>query len=72
MAGLDEHDRDVTFERAEEAHHALRLVEAHAGDRLVEQEQAWLRRERHRDLELPLLAVGEVRREHVRAPAEPH
>ena len=54
----------------EEADHALRLVRAHAGHRLVEQQQARPRRERHRDLELALLAVGEVRGEHVGARAE--
>src|SRR6185369_9751821 len=43
----------------------LRLLDAHAGHRLVEQKQARRGRERDRDFELALLAVGEVRGENV-------
>jgi hypothetical protein len=38
--------------------HALRLVRAHAGQRLVEQQHARLGGQAHGDLELALLAVG--------------
>ena len=42
---------------------AWRLLRVHAGGRLVEQQQLGLGRQRARDLELALLAVGQVLRE---------
>ena len=43
----------------QEADHALRFLDAHAGHRLVEQQQPRIARQRHGDLELALLAVAE-------------
>ena len=47
---LDEHQRVLAAQRAQQLHHALRLVYAHARHRLVEQQQLGLRRQRHADL----------------------
>src|SRR5262249_58738864 len=41
-------------------------------DGLVEQQESRLRRQRHRDLELTLLAVGEIGGRDLAARAEPH
>ena len=51
--------------------HARALVRPHAGHRLVEQEQARIGGERHRDLELAVLAVAQHGDRHVGAAAEP-
>ncbi len=50
--------------------HALRFVDAHAGHRLVEQQQTRRGGEHHRDFELALLAVRKVRGQHVGAVTE--
>ena len=55
----------VCFSFCEQRDHALRFLDAHAGHRLVEQQQARTGGERHRHLELALLAVREVRRQDV-------
>ncbi len=47
-------------------------VQAHAGHRLVEQQQAGIAGQRHGDLELALLAMAECGGERVGACGEPH
>src|SRR5262245_15294610 len=56
---LDHHERMLAREREEELRRALRLLVAHAGDRLVEEQQARLLHEEHADLEPLLLPVRE-------------
>src|SRR5688572_33370867 len=58
---LDQDHGLAALERGEELDHALRLVDTHAGHWLVEQEQARTRGERHRYLELAMLAMRQVR-----------
>ena len=59
---LDQQDRHrpLLAEPGEEVGERGRLLRVHAGGRLVEQEQLRLRRERARELEPALVAVGEV------------
>ena len=68
---LDQENSDAAFEFAQHRHHARRLVRAHAGHRLVEQQEPRPRGERHGDLELALLAVAEPVDAHSGARAEP-
>ena len=52
----------VALQRGEQREHAVGLLGAHAGERLVEQQHARRGRQAHRDLELALGAVAERRR----------
>ena len=57
---LDQQDGDAALaDFCEQAHEALGFRRVHAGDRFVEQQQGRIGGERHRDLEQPLLAVGQ-------------
>src|SRR6266581_2046877 len=69
---LDQDEGLASLEGGEESDHALRLLCAHAGDRLIEQHQPRARRERHRDLERSLLAVREAPRRQPGARAQAH
>ena len=69
---LDHHDREVPFELADELEQAVPSVGAHALRRLVEEQDARLGRQGHRDLERAPLAVGKTRGTNVGARAEPH
>ena len=70
---LDEQDGDAAFvaHPADEAHHVRAFAGIHAGHRLVQHQQARPGGERPRHLEPPLLAIGEVPRDHVAAAPEP-
>src|SRR5262245_17843063 len=57
---LDQQDRHFALELAQRLDHARALLRPHPGRRLVEQEHAWGRRERHGNLELAVLAVAEL------------
>ena len=57
---LDEQQRALAPQVPEDRHHPGGLLGSHARHRLVEQQQARPGGERHRDLELAMLAVGEV------------
>src|SRR6266702_4007209 len=69
---LDQDEGLASLEGGEESDHALRLLCAHAGDRLIEQHQPRARRERYRDLERSLLAVREAPRRQPGARAQAH
>ena len=56
---LDQQDRVRGLEAREQPQHALGLLGAHAGQRLVEQQHARPGRQAHRDLELALVAVAQ-------------
>ena len=56
---LDHHERVLAGERQEQLAGALGLLVAHAGDRLVEQQQPGLLHQQHADLQPLLLAVRE-------------
>lgn len=58
---LDEEHGRPALERTQRLHHLAALHVAEAGHRLVEQQEARFAGERHGELELLLLAVGEVR-----------
>ena len=57
---LDEQHRDVLRQVVDRGEQLGALVARHAGGRLVEQQHLGLGRERERDFEQPLLAVGEL------------
>src|SRR5215210_92681 len=59
-AVLDEDHCALLVEPEDQVHHGARLLRAHAGGRLVEEQKARVAGERHRDLEAALVAVGEV------------
>ena len=67
---LDQQHAAAALQALQERDQALALLDAHAGHRLVEQQQARLAGQRHGDLELALLAVAERCRVGVRAGAE--
>ncbi len=56
---LDQQDRHLRGQLADLRQHAIALARAHAGGRLVEQQQARPGGERERDLEEPPVAVRE-------------
>ena len=58
--------------RSSSVDHAGRFVMADPGHRLVQQQQPRRARERHRQLELPLLAMGELACNGIGAAGEPH
>ena len=64
---LDQEDRQVALELAQQRDHAHGFLRAHAGHRLVEQQHARPGRERHRDLELAVLAMAHARHDDVLA-----
>ena len=70
---LDQEHRKVLFvtEARDEAREVGSLLRVHARRRLVEQQQLRLGRERTRDLESALVAVGEVAPDHAVLPHEP-
>src|SRR6266850_4255262 len=57
---LDQDDGLAALERSQQPDHVLRLVDAHAGHRLVEEQQPGPRGERHGHFELARLAVREI------------
>ena len=61
---LDEQDRDLELvaQPADEAHQVERLLRVHAGGGFVEQQQLRPGRQRARDLQPALAAVGQARR----------
>jgi hypothetical protein len=68
---LDQHDGDFLPQLLQQRHHARGFGDAEAGHRLVEQQQLRLGGERHRKLELALLAVAQFGHRHVGAFGEP-
>ena len=68
---LDDDDREVLRQRADELGEAVALRRGHARGGLVEEEEPRLRRERDGDLELTSLTVAEVARHDVRPVGEP-
>src|SRR5207249_79190 len=69
---LDDQDGEVGSDASDQRDDGMRLGHAHARRRLVQAEEPGLRRERDADLEVPLLAVGEVGREVVLLLGEAH
>ena len=63
---LDDQDRDRRRQTIERLDQDARLAARNAGRRLVEQQHLRLERQRQRDLDEPLLAVGEQRHPLVR------
>jgi hypothetical protein len=59
---LDDEHRDLARQGGEQARHPLRLLRRHPRRGLIEQEQLRGGRQRHADLELPLLAVRQPAR----------
>src|SRR3954471_12732442 len=59
-AVLDEDHGALLVEPEDQVHHGARLLRAHAGGRLVEEEKPRVAGERDGDLEAALVAVGEV------------
>ena len=57
---LDEQHGDVLRQVGDGGEQLGALLARHAGGRLVEQQHLGLGRERQRDLQQPLLAVGEL------------
>jgi hypothetical protein len=57
---LDQQHAALALEALQEADQALRFLDAHAGHRLVKQQQSRIAGQRHGDLELALLTVAEV------------
>ena len=55
---LDEQHRDVARQAGDDLEQLGALVARHAGGRLVEQQHARAQRERERDLEQALAAIG--------------
>ena len=69
---LDQHDGDFLPQLLQQRHHARRFGDAEAGHRLVQQQQLRLGGERHRQLQLALLAMAQFRhRRHRRARSSP-
>ena len=68
---LDHHDGDAPRQIQHQLRRPLRLVRPHAGGRLVEQHEFWLRGERHADLEPLFLAVRERTRRLLRLLGQP-
>ena len=62
---LDEKHGDVLRQAGDGREQLGALLARHAGGRLVEQQHLRLRRQRQRDLEQPLLAVGQLARQAV-------
>ena len=59
---VDEEDRQpVGVEALDQLAHALLFGRVHPRGGLVEDQEAWPQRERARDLEAPLVAVGQRR-----------
>ena len=54
---LDQDDRPFARELHDQIHHDAGFLRAHAGGRLVKQQQSRPARERHRDFERTLLAM---------------
>src|SRR5262245_28683804 len=69
---LDQQDRQLALELAQRPDHARALLRSHSGHRLVEQQHARSRGERHGDLELPVLAVTEIGDQYVAPLGESH
>ena len=67
---LDQNNRVIACEIAQERDDALRLFEPHAGERLVEEKQVGAARDQHRDFELALLAARELSRNRIAAMRE--
>ena len=57
---LDQQDRLLPLQFVQERDHAGGFVRSHAGHRLIEQEHPRRCGQRHRDLELPVLAMAEI------------
>ena len=57
---LDEHDGPARRQRADELHRLVRLLGAHAGGGLVQEQQGRIGRQRDPDLQVPLLAMREM------------
>jgi hypothetical protein len=57
---LDQHDSVIARQIAQQHDGALRLFGAHAGERLVEQQEIGAARDQHGDFELALLAAREL------------
>ena len=68
---LDGDDGELALEPADQLGQAQRAVAAQARGRLVEAEHARALRQRHRDLERPALAIGELLRRDGRLLGEP-
>ena len=68
---LDDQDGEILGDPPHQLHGVVRLGRAHAGGRLVETEQLRLGRERDADLEIALLAVGEIGGELARLVEQP-
>src|SRR5262245_1032904 len=58
---LDHHDRHVARDRLQQLPYIVALVDREARERLVEQQDLGVLRQRHGDLHPPLLAVGGLR-----------
>src|SRR5918992_5753704 len=58
---LDQHNGVLTLQLAQQRQHASRLVRAESRHRLVKQKEARRGSERHRNLDLPVLAMAEPR-----------
>ena len=69
---LHDHDRQVLRDAADQLHGLMRLRHAHACRRFVEAEQLRVGGERDADLEVALLAVGQVGGQLPVLVAEPH
>ncbi len=69
---VDDDHGAAARDRLEQAHGLHALARAHAGERLVEQQQAGRAGEREADLQAALLAVGELRDRRVAALREVH
>ena len=68
---LDHHDGDVARDGVEQRAHGLALGLGEPGERLVEQQQLRLLRQRHGELEPAALAVGGLDHDALGAVAEP-
>src|SRR5271155_2305404 len=62
---VDDNHRASARDRLEQRYGLDPLTRAHAGKRLVEEEQARRSRERKPDLQPPFLTIGELRHQHV-------
>src|SRR5262245_26192266 len=68
---LDEHHRAGVGQPADEHRGLLRLLRAHAGRRLVEEEQRGIAGQGDGDLQMPFLAMREMSRQEMGPPAQP-
>ena len=68
---FDQDDGALRGEPRDQLHHHARLFRAHAGRRLVEQQQLRPARQRHGDLKRPLLPVRQLRNHAVAAIQKP-